>query len=500
MVRLLSRCVLEEGLPMRSRPSDQVFARPRGARLTKAALPLVSLAVGLLGALGLAGGALANLPLGPEFQINSYTTGSQQYPGVAIDAYGGFVVVWTSYGSVGNDTSGASLQGQRFNAASDRVGSQFQVNTYTSGNQFGLSLAGPPSGGFVVVWTSYGSSGSDSSGSSIQGQRYDGIGNAVGSEFQVNTYTTSLQFGASVAIDADGEFVVVWTSIGSAGSDTDGTSVQGQRYDASGNAVGSEFQVNTYTTSYQFARSVAADEDGDFVVVWTSFGSAGDDSSASSIQGQRYDLSGNAVGSQFQVNTYTTATQEYPSVAAHADGDFVVVWTSDGGFGPDHSTPSVQGQRYDASGNALGSQFQVNTYSTGAQDSPSVTASKDKNFVVVWTSEGSFRSDNNQTSIQGQRFDADGKLVADEFQVNTYTTGYQVDAWVAARETGHFIVVWQSEGSSGSDNDSTSIQAQGYASPPRLIPSLSPPGAVGLGLLLFGIAAAGLRGRLGPRG
>jgi hypothetical protein len=294
--------------------------------------------------------------------------------------------------------------------------------------------------------------------------------------------------------------VVVWTSTGSAGGDTSGESVQGQRYDANGIAVGSEFQVNTYTTSYQLGASVSADEDGDFVVVWTSFGSTGTDTSGSSVHAQRHDASGNAVGSEFQVNTYTTSTQEYPSVAAHENGDFVVVWTSDGGFGRDKWTRSVQGQRYDSSGNALGSQFQVNTYSAGSQDYPSVTDSAHGEFVVVWTSEGSSGSDNSQTSVQGQRFDADGKLVGKEFQVNDYKNGYQLDASIAARRTGHFIVVWQSEGSSGSDNDSNSIQAQGYASPPPLIPSLSPPGAVGLGLLLFAIAAAGLRGRLGPRG
>ena len=42
----------------------------------------------------------------------------------------------------------------------------------------------------------------------------------VGSEFQVNTYTTRIQAGSSVSLEADGDFVVVWESDGSAGSDT----------------------------------------------------------------------------------------------------------------------------------------------------------------------------------------------------------------------------------------------------------------------------------------
>ena len=49
-----------------------------------------------------------------------------------------------------------------------------------------------------------------------------------GTEFQVNTYTTNNQVFPSVASDSAGNFVVVWQSRGSAGSDTDGYSVQGQ--------------------------------------------------------------------------------------------------------------------------------------------------------------------------------------------------------------------------------------------------------------------------------
>ena len=40
----------------------------------------------------------------------------------------------------------------------------------------------------------------------------------VGSEFQVNTYTTNVQFPGGVAVDGQGNFVVVWTSYGEEGS------------------------------------------------------------------------------------------------------------------------------------------------------------------------------------------------------------------------------------------------------------------------------------------
>jgi hypothetical protein len=109
----------------------------------------------------------------------------------------------------------------------------------------------------------------------------------VGSEFQVNTFTTSYQRYPSVSLDAEGNFVVVWTSHGSSGTDSD-VSVQGQLYAADGTPLGVEFQVNTFTTSSQVRPSVSVDADGDFVVVWQSLGSSGTDTDGPSVQGQRY--------------------------------------------------------------------------------------------------------------------------------------------------------------------------------------------------------------------
>jgi hypothetical protein len=280
----LSRGVAEGGVQMPSPRPTLVRPLLLRAPLAWPALPLLSLAVGLFGPLAVGGAALA-----ATLQVNTYTTSYQAYPSVAVDADGDFVVVWVSHGSSGSDTDGRSIQGQRYDAGGSAVGSEFQVNSYTTDDQFSPSVAVDADGDLVVVWASRGSAGSDTSWYSIQGQRYDASGSAVESEFQVNTYTTYLQVGPSVAVDADGDFVVVWSSHGSAGSDTDEWSVQGQRYDASGSAVGSEFQVNTYTTSYQAYPSVAVDADGDFVVVWESWGSAGSDTSYSSVQGQRYE-------------------------------------------------------------------------------------------------------------------------------------------------------------------------------------------------------------------
>ena len=200
------------------------------------------------------------------------------------------------------------------------MGSEFSVNSYTTSAQSRGAVAADGSGNFVVVWHSYGQ---DSSSFGMFGQRFDSAGTKVGSEFQVNSFTTGNQANPSVAVDGSGNFVVAWESRYVDGDTSWG--VRGQRFDSAGSQVGSEFQVNSYTTYDQRLPSVAANGSGDFVVVWYS---DKQDGSANGIFAQRYNRLGGTVGSEFQVNSYTTDSQAFPSVAADGSGNFVVTWES----------------------------------------------------------------------------------------------------------------------------------------------------------------------------
>ncbi len=401
--------------------------------------------------LGIAGSSGTG-PARADVQVNTYTTSSQYSPSVGVASNGDFIVVWASLGSVGTDSDNFSIQGQRFAADGSATGAQFQVNTYSTNRQGEASVAADANGDFVVVWSSIGSGGTDTASDSIQGQRYASDGSAAGNQFQVNTYSTSRQIEPSVAMDSDGDFVVVWTSDGSVGADPFSYSIQGQRYASDGSTNGAQFQVNTYSTGEQTSPSVAIDSDGDFVVVWRSANSGGTDTSYDSVQGQRFASSGSAAGSQFQVNTYTTNVQTSPSVAVDSDGDFVVVWQSSGSSGGDTDAYSIQSQRYASDGSTTGAQFQVNTYSTNLQIDPKVGVDSDGDVVVVWNSFGSSDTDTGSSSIQSQRYASDGSAVAPEFQVNSYTTGPQDTPKVGVDSDGDFVVVWASVGSGGTDS------------------------------------------------
>lgn len=109
---------------------------------------------------------------------------------------------------------------------------------------------------------------------------------------------------------------------------------------------GDEFQINSYTTGRQLFPSVAADAAGNFVVVWDSNGSYGTDTSDWSIQSQRYEANGTPLGGQFQINSYATYSHTFPALAEDTAGNFVVVWDCDGSYGTDTSSESIQGRQY----------------------------------------------------------------------------------------------------------------------------------------------------------
>ena len=178
-------------------------------------------------------------------------------------------------------------------------------------------------GDFVVAWQSKDQDG-DNWG--IYAQRFNASGAPQGGEFRVNTNTGREQEAPVVAMDDSGNFVVAWQSMD---QDGDKWGIYAQRFNASGAPQGGEFRVNTATSKEQQAPSVAMDADGDFVVAWQSMDQDGD---KWGVYARSYDAGGTAQGPEFLVNTYTSEHQELPAIAMNTQGPghFVVAWTGEG--------------------------------------------------------------------------------------------------------------------------------------------------------------------------
>jgi hypothetical protein len=195
-------------------------------------------------------------------------------------------------------------------------------------------------GGFVIAWES-----PDGGWEGIFARQYDAAGNAVGDEFLVNTYEVEGQHQPAIASLSGGGFIITWAS---SGQDGDGYGIYGQRYNGSGSAVGTEFRANSTITSWQYQPAVAGLTAGGFVIVWTS---DFQDGGSYGVYAQVYDTDGNTVGGEFLVNTHTAGGQYHPDVTGLSDGGFVVTWPSEP---QDGSGEGIYAQVFDAAGNAVG--------------------------------------------------------------------------------------------------------------------------------------------------
>jgi hypothetical protein len=387
----------------------------------------------------------AGTAVAAEFHVNAHITGLQRYPSVAADQDGDFIVAWTSFGQ---DGSSYGVFAHRFSSAGTPLALEFQVNAYTLNSQDSSSAAADADGNFFIAWRSLTQ---DGSSDGVFGARIDEPTPTITTtptatptplpftgEFLVNAYVTSAQRLPSVASEVDGDFIVAWESIGQDGSSS---GIFARRFASAGFDLAIEFQVNTYTLGSQSAPVLAADADGDFIVIWESLGQ---DGSEDGVFARRFSSAGTPLAVHFQVNDHTTSSQFDASVAADADGDFVVAWSS---FGQDGNSFGVFARRFSGAGAPVGTEFQVNTFTPDSQLDPSVTVDAEGDFVITWSSLG---QDGSSHGIFASRFSSSGTPLAGEFQVNSYSPGYQQNSSVAADAAGDFVVAWQSPGQDGS--------------------------------------------------
>jgi hypothetical protein len=371
---------------------------------------------------------LAIRPEGGQFRVNTYTTGNQYRPAVAAAPSGAFVVAWHSPG-VSEDQTG--IQAQQFNAAGTPQGSQFRVNTYTTGDQFDPTVAADAFGAFVVSWASNGAE--DGSLSAVFARLYDSGGTPRGNPFRVNQATAGFQEKPSAAMDPTGMFTVAWESDpGSA------YAVYVRPYRALGAASAPELALDSFAAGAQKRPALAGDATGGFVVAWSGYTS---EAAGYDIYAHKFHPGFTNGAGDLLVNTSTTGTQSFPAVSMNPAGGFVVAW-SNGATYPD--VESISARLYDAAGQPTTAELRVNGH-TSPVARPAALALPDGSFVVVYGSEVV----NAATDLFLRKFDATGAPVGAELRVNTSTAGIQRKPRIAGHAKG-FIVVWESEVGDGS--------------------------------------------------
>ncbi|MBQ9128483.1 MAG: trypsin-like serine protease, partial [Thermoguttaceae bacterium] len=201
---------------------------------------------------------------------DSWTKGNQIWSSVAMDSTGNFVVTWTGYNQDGNGDSLTGASNNGLGGVFGRVfssdpssatfieGNVFQVNEYTAYDQIHSQVAMDSVGNFVVVYESYQDPSNDENSDvadnyGIYARRY---------EVDKEDVTVTVNVGTNAGADDDDD----------AGND-DATTEEIELTQLTEKPLGSEFRV-TRDGYYEFDKdqlggSVAVDANGDMVFVWT---------------------------------------------------------------------------------------------------------------------------------------------------------------------------------------------------------------------------------------
>ena len=118
-------------------------------------------------------------------------------------------------------------------------------------------------------------------------------------------------------------------------------------------------------------------------------------------------------------------------------GNFAITWSSE-----DQDGFGIFAQRFDASGKHVGEEFQVNTYTSQTQADSVIAMDPYGNFVITWRSAG---QDGSSYGIFAQAYESDGNKHGIEYQVNTYIKSSQSAPDAAMNNLADIVISWQSK-------------------------------------------------------
>ena len=260
-------------------------------------------------------------PLSDDVQLNlNLTNGTQDETYLARDPVSGdFLVCYSDRHSNDGDQMGCA--GRFYRGDGTPYADEQILNTHTVDSQFEPHAAFMPNGRVMVAWSDAGTDGSVG----CIGRVFNRDGTPVSAEFLINTPSDKTQIDPSMACSRNGLFVCAY--VDASGDTGEPREVLARLFDQNGSPLGAPFLVNSSSVGMQRDVLVAMDADGDFVVVWQD--ESATDGSGFGIFARLFNSSGTPKGPQFVVTNTTAGDQRDPHVSMDFVGNFVVTWESD---------------------------------------------------------------------------------------------------------------------------------------------------------------------------
>ena len=182
-------------------------------------------------------------------------------------------------------------------------------------------MAVAPSGNFIVVWEDD----RDQDGCfEIRAGSFTPDKKDLLDPFTVNSTSSGQQINPAVAWNVSEAFVVVWQD----DSNLNGLhQIKARVFEADGTERIAQFTVNVAASGEQTDPDVAMDANGNFVVVWED---DTDNDGLYQVHARGFNADGLERWSQFTVNVEGAGQQTDPAIAMNPSGDFLIVWEDDG--------------------------------------------------------------------------------------------------------------------------------------------------------------------------
>lgn len=333
---------------------------------------------------------------------------------------------------------------------------EIQLNSQTVNDQKDADVAFIGSDKVAAVWNSYLQ---DGSSGTIVANIFDASGNALGEEFIVNQTTTDNQRLPDIAADANGNFMIVWEGSGQFQED-----IFGRIYDSNGQGITDEFVINDFRDNRQMCPAVAANDEGRFLVVWESE-NVTENLLMRSICGKFYGKNGEQLSSEFTINSNVTRCR-YPDAVVLDDNGAIVTWVRES------TTQSIYKQKIQPDGSIPYLDCRVDSQSFSSLTEPRIAAEKNGYYAIVWDSH---QITYEQDDVYIVRYHWSDAAMHDPTIINSSTIGAQQKPDIAMSPEGLTLVVWH--GQSGLSSSLSDIYGQMFDIPDDNSPELKSIGA-----------------------
>lgn len=389
--------------------------------------------------------------------INTIGDGSQFTPAVAVKKDdGSFVAVWDSDAKTYDGSGNHNIKARIFCAGGCSNNSEFAVNKTATGQHKNPDIAMDKDGNFVIVWADD----SDDNGTyQIYARGFNADGSEAFPQMTVNSEAAGQQFTPAIAMAPNGNFVVAWEDQ-SESKTTPQVFIRG--FDKTGKERFHDRNIMETTAGSRIAPDIAMDKDGNFVVAWQ------DDYDANGkyeVYARKFDANGVSTQEKVTVvNTDPAGNQLHPSISMNANGDFFIVYND--------NNKQIKARGFDANNQQIfEDQIISDKDNIKADQRPVVCVADDGSAVVGWTAlnQGNDKTFDDKKGLKGHDIHRgliqikDGKYVytVDSKATHNVTIGDQTSPAVDCASNGQHVFVFSDDDDL---NKYTEIFGRGYNS------------------------------------